>query len=512
MKESNDSLVTLYLWIGAYALILGIFYIIYSKVYFNVEYLGPKSATWSLIFIPLITLVIHMTLLRFLRIYIFVLLLCLDALVDVTVATHWAYFGSAPSVLSLAMANRESSVGVLYSSQFISGWLLVFLSIKMVALIVIAIRIKKSLVAKHIGWGALIAAFLLCFAFVMRSPTEAARANLYEMCIKVHGLYTAAISELVFSKTFLDSDHTVVTADAQKLPNDCMIVPEEYFQSILTIQVESLDWEVIGFQNRGKEATPFLKSLRDQVLLLKLMPTHSPISGSSGADFQFLAMKLPPYRCLALREKALESIPSLPRALARRGIRTVAMHGNSASFWSRGYAYPRLGIDQFIEKKNYPAVDGGWGTSDQTFFDYNAKFINKNTKPTLFFMITLSSHAPFNWVKDAIFPSGDMVFDYLNSIHYTDRSLERFFSQLQGKHLVMIYGDHTSGVQNEIYNYKPDGHEYVPGMLFLLDNGKIGVPEDSCLPDDLQSGRYEIRNLGILLKELVNRNLPARQP
>jgi len=115
-------------------------------------------------------------------------------------------------------------------------------------------------------------------------------------------------------------------------------------------------------------------------------------------------------------------------------------------------------------------------------------------------MITLSSHAPFRWVRDSVFQGEGITFDYLNSIHYADRSLERFFGQLQGKHLVFLYGDHASSVQNRDYNSKPGGKEFVPGMVFLVDGGKVLPPPGEGLPSDLLSGDYDLRSFGALLK------------
>jgi len=108
-----------------------------------------------------------------------------------------------------------------------------------------------------------------------------------------------------------------------------------------------------------------------------------------------------------------------------------------------------------------------------------------------------------------------ITFDYLNSIHYADRSLERFFGQLQGKHLVFLYGDHASSVQNQDYNSKPGGKEYVPGMVFLVDRGKVLPPPSAGLPKDLLSGDYDLRSFGALVKSAIAQAPPtqsAQQP
>lgn len=510
MKPTKKFLFAPYVWIVGYFLVLVLFNALFSRTYFPVDYLGQRAAVWSAVFIPLLTLAIHLGLLRLLPFYLFAFLLGLDALADIAVATHWAYYGAAPSILNLVSAIHETSLGVLQSGNFISGKLLATLAIKWIALLLLAWRLKPRLALKPVAWANLFVASLLGFAFFMRPPTDAARPYAYEVCIKTQGLYTAALSELAFRDRFLVSAPENSGPAAIRIPQGNLEVPDEYLHSILAIQVESLDWEVLGFSHQGVPATPFLNSVRDQAVVLKLDPHHSSISGSSGADFQFLAMRPPPHRRLALREKELESIPSLPRAMRERGFQTVAMHANAGAFWSRDKAYPRLGISRFLEKHSYPAVDGGWGVSDQTFFDVNAKIINDTSAPTFFFMITLSSHAPFRWVRDPVFQGEGITFDYLNSIHYTDRSLERFFGQLQGKHLVFLYGDHASSVQNPHYNSKPGGKEFVPGMVFMLDRGKVLTPPSHGLPSDLLSGDYDLRSFGALVKAVIAQT-PPRQ-
>jgi len=122
-------------------------------------------------------------------------------------------------------------------------------------------------------------------------------------------------------------------------------------------------------------------------------------------------------------------------------------------------------------------------------------------------MITLSSHTPFRWVKGITFRDTGIDSDYLNSIPYTDRCLQKFLSSLQGKHLVLLLGDHASNIESPNYNSRPHGREFIPGMLMLLDNGVPTPPKTTCSPSDLLSGKYDIRRLRVLVRKLIVRDV-----
>jgi len=477
--------------LGLYYLVLIGFNAFYSHHFFAVGYLGHRAALWSLFFIPLLTLAVHTVLLALARPWLLGTVLALDSLADLALATHWAYFGLAPTLTSVLLMPEEASAGVRQAWNFIPHGLAAFLILRFFVLILLAAFVRKKVLKCTAAWIVVAAALSLAMAFLGRSPRDAASVNAYEVCTKIHGFYTAAIAERVFRHTATPQHAPESSSPTLEIPRENLAVSPDYCQSILAIQVESLDWEVLTYESKGVPATPFLQTCARNALLLKL-------------DFQFLTRQLPPRFESAYRQEGMVQLPSLPRMLRAQGYSTVAMHGNASSFWNRSKGFKQLGVDLFMDRLAYPALDGGWGVSDRTFLETNLRVIQATQRPTLFFMITLSSHAPFTWVQHQVFPGRGVEVDYLNAIHYTDQCMEQFIKGLPGRHLVVLYGDHASNVYGPRYNSRPHGKEYVPGMVFLKDASGIHAPWKPGGHQATPPGNFDIRSLGALVATLVS--------
>lgn len=113
----------------------------------------------------------------------------------------------------------------------------------------------------------------------------------------------------------------------------------------------------------------------------------------------------------------------------------------------------------------------GMGLSDESFFYQVADKMKSLQEPFYSFMITLTSHHPFEMdekyceieLKDE--HKGTLFGNYINSINYVDRVLEKFFVKLEEEGLYkdcifVIYGDHF-GIAN--YNH-PDA-SFVSEMI-----------------------------------------------
>lgn len=459
--------------LAAYWLVLLASYVFFTQHFFHIDFIGGRAQAFSWFYIPLLTLLVHLVLLRLLPFWGFLALLGIDGFLDVAVSVHHAYFGEAPSLLSLTMAYREASAGIACATAFIPRGLVVFVLLRIAAVGTIAYRLRNFKSGKALRFGAGALAPLLVLSLVFRPPTEAALYTTYGVCIRVQGLYLALINNLTFHYIFVPPPDPAEADHSLRLDPALFDIPDAYLDFPIVIQVESLDWSVLGHQVDGRSVTPFLNELRNSALTLCMDPKHTAIAGSSGADFQFLSQQLVKPGVLPAKQEGLERLESLPKSLAKTGMRTVAMHGNTANFWARNRGYARLGIDAFIDLHAYPAADAGWGVSDASFFSSNLeKMQHYQDKPTLTFMITLSSHAPFKFVDNPVFRGRGIISNYFNSINYTDRCMAGFLSKVPGRHLVMIYGDHSANLTDETYTSKINGKEAIPGFVFLLEDGR----------------------------------------
>ena len=233
---------------------------------------------------------------------------------------------------------------------------------------------------------------------------------------------------------------------------------------MVVIQVESLDFAAIDARVDGRPVMPFLRKLREVSMLYSVKPFHD--TGSSEADFSLLMAATPIGRLNPFQVKGFSYAEALPRLARERGYRPVALHGNTGSFFHRRGAYEQMGFDElyFREELAPRRVAGEW---DDQLLAFSASELAKATEPTLHFLITITSHSPFNRLpreKRELFPNPETTEElYLNSIRYVDRALERYVAALPHGTTVVIYGDHESGVRGYAAGSGHDGR--VPWLI-----------------------------------------------
>ena len=85
---------------------------------------------------------------------------------------------------------------------------------------------------------------------------------------------------------------------------------------------------------------------------------------------------------------------------------------------------------------------------DEELLRLSAKWLNEASEPTVHFIITLTSHGPFNKLppeKRELFPQpASQAEAYVNSMRYVDRVLATYLESLPQGAVLVLYGDHES--------------------------------------------------------------------
>jgi lipoteichoic acid synthase len=472
--------------------------------FFTNHYIAGLQSTrieaFSDLFIPLATLFIHLLLLRFLPLVAYFVLATIDFLLSLGIATYHNYFGENLDIHVVLASFHEGTEVSGYILDLIPKGLLVMGILVLIIQFYLASRIKEKIRGLHLFLLAMIVVPMFGYAVYKIPLQNAKKVTDYAMCIKVHGYYTAVLSDYLYSgripsdaEMLGDIQELEKANPLEKIPFQ-ITVPHPY-DTLLAIQVESLDYNVLGFRSRGREVTPFLNRLRNESILLKLNSFHYGASGSSGADFQFLCGELPLSNFPTFKIRSIDYSHSLPALFAQKNIRTYAFHGNAASMWGRGQAYKKMEIAKFFDPADYSKLDTRWGISDSLFLQESRQKIEQLGPGSVYFLITLSSHGPFNYIDNPVFPASDLTGKYLNSINYVDRCLEDFFHRLPGNILVIVYGDHSAGVGNQEYSSKEGKEEYVPAMIFIRQDDRNVIPVIQGDASNLLTGRMDIRSL-----------------
>ena len=181
--------------------------------------------------------------------------------------------------------------------------------------------------------------------------------------------------------------------------------------------------------------------------------TGIPMNSYPGVEFPYLQI-------------TQKTIPSLIRLARRDGYATVAIHGNSGTFWNRSKAFEAIGFGKFITESDFPANArrDGWFFSDDAMTDQIIGQLEQAKTPALIFAISIEGHGPYLHVpvddkarRDAVPAPPGLVGkplqsyrNYMYHIENADRQLGRLWDFLakRGRPYVLVfYGDHLPPLQ-----------------------------------------------------------------
>ncbi len=229
-------------------------------------------------------------------------------------------------------------------------------------------------------------------------------------------------------------------------------------KNLIVIQVESLQQFVVGLKIKGAEVTPNINKFVKESVYFSRVYNQTGSGNSSDAEFLVNTGLYPSAAGVAYTRFAGNVYDALPKLLTDNGYNALALHGDRPGFWNRQYMYPAMGFQRFISKKDFVVDENiGMGLSDKSFFRQTLYILDKEKKkPFYAFMVTLTSHYPYNFegiAKQAKFNVGGfkglLIGDYLMSMHYFDMQFGKFLSGLDKKGLldssvIIVYGDHTA--------------------------------------------------------------------
>lgn len=224
-------------------------------------------------------------------------------------------------------------------------------------------------------------------------------------------------------------------------------------KNLIMIQVEALQQFVIDSKIDGKEITPNLNKWAKRSEYFNNFYYQISAGGTSDAEFMSNNSLYPASSGAAYFLYCGNEFNAMPKNFKNSGYSTAALHGFRESFWNRNVVYKKFGFDNFYGEKSYNIDENiGLGLSDKSFLNQSISKIEKLNKPYYAFLITLSSHFPYDDVNNyGNFNVGSyentLLGNYLKSIHYTDEQLGMFFDKLEKEGIlkdsvVVLYGDH----------------------------------------------------------------------
>jgi lipoteichoic acid synthase len=226
--------------------------------------------------------------------------------------------------------------------------------------------------------------------------------------------------------------------------------------SVIVLQVESLQAFAVGLEVRGGAVTPNLDALARESLSFDRFFEQTGQGTTADADLLAQCSLYPSPEGAAYFRYYNNTFACLPARLKRAGYTTMAIQGIDPGFWNLKVIYPRIGIDRYVSLEDFasdPGAAAGLGIRDDVLLDRAAAELERARSPVYAFIVTLTSHDPFDvsWVADRLDVGeleGTKAGRYLQAIHWTDAAIGRFVERLRAsgvldRSVLVVYGDHT---------------------------------------------------------------------
>lgn len=241
-------------------------------------------------------------------------------------------------------------------------------------------------------------------------------------------------------------------------------------KNLILIQVESLESFVINKKVNGKEITPTLNRLLKNSLYFPKINEQVNEGTSSDSDLMVNTSVYPIRQGSTFFSYPGTSYNSLPKLMQDKGYSTLAIHPDKGAFWNWMEGLKGVGFEKCIDYYGFNIDETiGLGLSDSSYFKQIVPILQKQKQPFYSFMVTLTSHGPFDLPKQyreldlPLELDSNNLGGYFESIHYTDKQLGIFLENLEKQGLldnsvIAITGDHN-GV-----------HKYYNDKIALLKN------------------------------------------
>ena len=346
----------------------------------------------------------------------------------------------------------------------------------------------KQRLAAGIGSFGLLATYVSVF-FRQIVPVWALVINMWAMqeSFDTYGyiLATAVSAQYLVKKPPRGYSHAHLQELAEKIENGTYFAGESISENkgirpvnLICIMNESLaDLRVAGEFTTNKDYFPFLHGLTENTVKGSLCV---PVFGAmtSNTEFEFLtgdSMALFPVNTTAYQFYVRPDTKSLVSTLKAQGYRAVAMHPYPPENWNRDKCYASMGFDAFLSWDDFLGSEVlRYYVSDRGNYQKIIEEVEKKESPSdklFIFNVTMQNHGGYDEVNESFpheiyltgenrgkFPKTDQ---YLSLMLESDRAfqeLTEYFSRVDEPTMLVMFGDHQPGIEEEFYNHIAGRH------------------------------------------------------
>ncbi len=335
-----------------------------------------------------------------------------------------------------------------------------------------------------------------------------------------HNFYLLNLYEVIIRREARIS-YSPVLSEEIKL-GELELAPEfkinQKLYNIIMIEFESLGVELIQKKIKGQEIMPTFNQIAKMGIYFKNFYSQA-LTSSGTLDVEFSALtSFYPSPTSPYPIKYAHKVPfSLPRFLSENGYHTMFFHANRGAFYRRSAVMRILGFKELYFSDYFLSPERKYrGISDYPFFMECAEIIKRSKKPFFAYLVTLSSHTPFDLPKGEKpgLEIEDTELDpitkkYYQVFNYVDRAFKAFMDSLSEKSILnetilILFGDHPrytterKGVREIV---EESMNKRVP-FIILIPNAKRKVMDEPSSHADISPTILSILGLkyhGVLL-------------
>jgi len=192
--------------------------------------------------------------------------------------------------------------------------------------------------------------------------------------------------------------------------------------NVVIIQVESLDSSIIFTDYKGKAITPFLISLINKSWFYPVVVSYHFAGATSDAEFAIINSVVPLTTYPSMKLANYYYPNALPKKFLINGYKVFAFHNNDGFYFNRDKAFHLMGFEKYYDRVKMNLPHRGWGASDEDVFNFVKQKIKEEKKPFLYYVITMSSHGPF-----------DLVDQYYTNESFSDinmKNVKKYFNSI----------------------------------------------------------------------------------
>ena len=244
-------------------------------------------------------------------------------------------------------------------------------------------------------------------------------------------------------------------------PNIILIQNEAFSDLSITADIDT-DIDTMSFIHSMSENT--------QKGYLNMSVTGGPTANTEFEVLSRSSLQFFPYGSVPYTQYLKQNIPSLVECLKNQSIpyHTVAYHSYYSSGYNRNSVYSFLGFDEklfensFLNDFSENELPRGYLSDEVNYRRVISEYekCSSSGSPFFCFNVTIQGHGgytggPYNWeepVRITNFEATDSMNTYLSSVHESDKAFKgliEYFSNVNEPTIIMMYGDHQPGWDDE---------------------------------------------------------------